>query len=194
MQELNYLTLLSAIRDCSETDNLKVGVFSKTGQERLGACLEAIESMDSEEQDMMLRATKQSAASIIEFKNGSYIKFLPVREDVRGYAFNRVLYMSNIEKEILDCVIRPTEKSEQTILERKEMVAMTNKERFVSLCNDIDREGMQELMEWLEKSDFYSAPASTKFHGNYAGGLLEHSLNVYDELKRLLQIYGDSVL
>ncbi len=70
---------------------------------------------------------------------------------------------------------------------------MTNKERFISLCNDIDRDGMHELMEWLEKSDFYSAPASTKFHGNYAGGLLEHSLNVYDELKRLLEIYGYSV-
>ena len=70
---------------------------------------------------------------------------------------------------------------------------MTNKERFISLCNDIDRDGMHELMEWLEKSDFYSAPASTRFHGNYAGGLLEHSLNVYDELKRLLEIYGDSV-
>lgn len=111
MQKFNYLALLKAIRDCSETDNLKVGVFSKTGQERLGACLEAIESMDSEEQDMVLRATKQSSASIIEFRNGSYIKFLPAREeDVRGYAFNRVLYMSNIEKEILNCVIRPTEK------------------------------------------------------------------------------------
>jgi len=70
---------------------------------------------------------------------------------------------------------------------------MTNKERFASLCNDIDREGVDELMDWLEKSDFYSAPASTRFHGNYAGGLLEHSLNVYDELKRLLQVYGDNV-
>ena len=70
---------------------------------------------------------------------------------------------------------------------------MTNKERFISLCNDIDREGMKELMDWLEKSDFYTAPASTRFHGSYHGGLCEHSLNVYDELKRLLQIYGDSV-
>ena len=46
-------------------------------------------------------------------------------------------------------------------------------------------------MAWLEKSDFYSAPASTRFHGNYAGGLLAHSLNVYDELNRLLQIYPE---
>lgn len=110
MQELNYLTMLKAVRDCSETDNLKIGVFFKTGQERLSACLEAIESMDAEERSMMLRATKQPVASIIEFKNGSCIKFLPARESVRGYAFNRVLYMSDIDQDILNCVIRPTEK------------------------------------------------------------------------------------
>lgn len=70
---------------------------------------------------------------------------------------------------------------------------MTNKERFVSLCSEINREGIDKLMEWLEGSDFYTAPASKKFHGDYEGGLLEHSLNVYDELKRLLQVYGDAV-
>jgi len=70
---------------------------------------------------------------------------------------------------------------------------MTDRERFISLCSGIDREGMSNLMDWLEKSDFYSAPASTRFHGNHEGGLLKHSLNVYDELKRLLQVYGDSV-
>lgn len=70
---------------------------------------------------------------------------------------------------------------------------MTNKERYISLCKDIDRDGMTDLLEWLEKSDFYTAPASTRFHGNYIGGLLEHSLNVYDELKRLLTAYGSHV-
>lgn len=68
---------------------------------------------------------------------------------------------------------------------------MTNKERFVSLCENIHREGKEDLMAWLEKSDFFSAPASTRFHGSYAGGLLEHSLNVYNELKRLLQVYPE---
>lgn len=70
---------------------------------------------------------------------------------------------------------------------------MTNKERFVSLCEGIERDGIKSMMEWLSKSDFYYAPASTKFHGSYAGGLLEHTLNVYDELKRLMQVYGDKV-
>ena len=68
---------------------------------------------------------------------------------------------------------------------------MTNKERFVSLCKNTKREGMEELLAWLEETDFYTAPASTRFHGAYKGGLLEYSLNVYDELNRLLQVYPE---
>lgn len=68
-----------------------------------------------------------------------------------------------------------------------------NSKRFVELCQGIEREGVDKLLEWLAKSDFYTAPASTRFHGNYPGGLLEHSLNVYDELKRLLPIYQDKI-
>lgn len=65
----------------------------------------------------------------------------------------------------------------------------TNKERFISLCKGIEREGIEDLLNWLEKSDFYTAPASAQFHGSYKGGLLDHSLNVYDELKNLLEVY-----
>ncbi len=74
----------------------------------------------------------------------------------------------------------------------KEVYAMTeNEKRFLELCSGIHREGIDGLMDWLEKSDFYSAPASTRFHGNYPGGLLQHSLNVYDELKRLCKAYPE---
>lgn len=66
---------------------------------------------------------------------------------------------------------------------------MDNKERFVSLCETVNRPGINELLKWLNESDFYTAPASTRYHGAYAGGLLEHSLNVYDELRRLLYAY-----
>ena len=67
---------------------------------------------------------------------------------------------------------------------------MTNKERFLEICEQkIHREGLDGLLDWLEKSDFYDAPASTKYHGNYAGGLLEHSLNVYDCLLRIAKNY-----
>ncbi len=68
---------------------------------------------------------------------------------------------------------------------------MTNKERFLELCSKVKREGIEDLVKWLEASDFFYAPASTRFHGSYAGGLLEHSLNVYDELVRLLAAYPE---
>lgn len=61
---------------------------------------------------------------------------------------------------------------------------MDNKERFLQIYKDlITREGSDKLLEYLEKSDFFTAPASTRFHGSYPGGLVEHSLNVYDCLK-----------
>lgn len=53
-----------------------------------------------------------------------------------------------------------------------------NKDRFVSLVRPINREGINELVEFLEKSDFYTAPASTRFHCSIPEGLLIHSLNV----------------
>ncbi len=64
-----------------------------------------------------------------------------------------------------------------------------NKQRFVALLQSTERDGVEELLDWLEMTDFYTAPASTRYHDNYEGGLLQHSLNVYDELKRLLSVY-----
>ena len=57
------------------------------------------------------------------------------------------------------------------------------KEEFLKLLRSVNREGMDQLIQFIEKSDFFTAPASTRFHGNYAGGLLEHSLKVYEILK-----------
>ena len=55
------------------------------------------------------------------------------------------------------------------------------KERFISIFKEkIHREGADKLLAYLESSDFFTAPASTRYHGAYFGGLLEHSLNVYD--------------
>ena len=69
---------------------------------------------------------------------------------------------------------------------------MTNKERFLEICHkEIKRDGLDKVLDWLEKSDFFEAPASTKFHGNYPGGLLEHSLNVYDCMKRVAKNYPE---
>ena len=71
------------------------------------------------------------------------------------------------------------------------MSEKNNKERFLELCSQIKRDGIDKLLNWLESSDFYTCPASTRFHGNHPGGLLEHSLNVYDELTRLMKAFPE---
>lgn len=61
------------------------------------------------------------------------------------------------------------------------------KEEFLTIYREnIHREGADKLLDYMLKSDFFTAPASTRFHGSYEGGLLEHSLNVYHCLKDYL--------
>ena len=56
-----------------------------------------------------------------------------------------------------------------------------NKQRFIDLCNEhIHREGLDKVLAYLEKSDFYTAPSSTRFHLNEDGGLCLHSMNVFE--------------
>lgn len=58
---------------------------------------------------------------------------------------------------------------------------MNAKERFIEIYRaNIKREGSEGLLEYLLSSDFFVAPASARFHSSYEGGLVEHSLNVYD--------------
>ncbi|MCC8042111.1 MAG: hydrolase [Oscillospiraceae bacterium] len=73
------------------------------------------------------------------------------------------------------------------------------KERFLDIYRtNIKRDGGDKLLDYLtsKQCDFFTAPASTRFHGSYEGGLLQHSLNVYDCLKsymerdRVRNIYG----
>ena len=56
------------------------------------------------------------------------------------------------------------------------------KQQFIELLKSTNREGIDKLLDFLEKTDFYTAPASTRFHGSFEGGLLEHSLKVYEIL------------
>lgn len=53
-------------------------------------------------------------------------------------------------------------------------------QRFEEIVGKIKREGIDKLLGYVRKSDFYTAPASTCFHLACEGGLLKHSLNVYD--------------
>lgn len=66
---------------------------------------------------------------------------------------------------------------------------MTDKELFLDIYkNKITREGSDKLLDFLEhKSDFFTAPASTRYHNAYEGGLLRHSLNVYECLVHYLE-------
>lgn len=57
------------------------------------------------------------------------------------------------------------------------------KEEFINLLRSTKREGIEDVIQFLEKSDFYKAPASTRFHGSFEGGLLAHSMKVYEILK-----------
>lgn len=75
------------------------------------------------------------------------------------------------------------------MIDEKTGIAM--KDTFLKLCGEnIHRDGIEKVLEWLEDSDFFYAPASTRFHGNYEYGLLEHSLNVYKALKELVKLHG----
>ncbi|HHX49572.1 MAG TPA: HD domain-containing protein [Clostridiales bacterium] len=61
-------------------------------------------------------------------------------------------------------------------------------EEFIKIFNkEIKRPGMDKLVDYLvNKSDFFIAPASTRFHLSEEGGLARHSLNVYYRLKMLV--------
>ena len=64
------------------------------------------------------------------------------------------------------------------------------KEEFLTLCREqIHREGLESLLNWLQKADFFTAPASTKFHGAYEGGLCQHSLDVYRMAQKTAACY-----
>jgi hypothetical protein len=56
-----------------------------------------------------------------------------------------------------------------------------NKDKFDTALSVISRKGLKEMVKWLEeKSDFFTAPASTIYHNNFEGGLLDHSINVME--------------
>ncbi|MCI8539423.1 MAG: hydrolase [Oscillospiraceae bacterium] len=75
---------------------------------------------------------------------------------------------------------------------------MSVKEEFIEIFREnVTREGADALLDYLEnKSDFFTCPASARYHGAYPGGLCEHSLNVYHCLvdylsrERVQELYG----
>ena len=61
------------------------------------------------------------------------------------------------------------------------------KEKFLELLKKVNREGINDLIDFIEKTDFFKAPASTRFHGDHEGGLVEHSIKVYEILKHKVE-------
>ena len=70
---------------------------------------------------------------------------------------------------------------------------MDSKERFLEIAySNIKREGIDKLLDYLQRTDFFDAPASTKFHSVYEGGLCEHCIKVYERfINNLRNEYGD---
>lgn len=65
----------------------------------------------------------------------------------------------------------------------KEQMTQRFKEDFAY----IKRPGAEKLLQYLEDGGFFEAPASTQYHGSYAGGLVEHSVNVFKRLVELVK-------
>lgn len=63
-----------------------------------------------------------------------------------------------------------------------DLVLESNKYKFTELLKSTKRAGIDKLISYLESTDFFEAPASTKYHGNFKGALVEHSINVYNQL------------
>ena len=60
------------------------------------------------------------------------------------------------------------------------------KDKFIkAYTENITRPGAEKLLAWIESSDFFAAPASTRFHLSSPGGLLEHSLHVFERMKAI---------
>lgn len=71
-------------------------------------------------------------------------------------------------------------------MNREQLIA-----RFEAEMSKVQRPGVERLMDYIRKSDFYTAPASTKYHLSCEGGLLQHSLNVLDALRSILTLAMD---
>lgn len=66
------------------------------------------------------------------------------------------------------------------------------KDRFIEIYRDkITRAGADKLLNWIESTDFFEAPASTRFHLARPGGLVEHSIRVYARLRELFSFEKD---
>jgi len=71
------------------------------------------------------------------------------------------------------------------------MLQTEKKTLFENLLRSTNREGIENVIQFLNNTDFYTAPSSASYHSNYQGGLLDHSLLVYTCAMKLKNVYVD---
>lgn len=64
-----------------------------------------------------------------------------------------------------------------------------NQEKYLEILSSVERDGIEELCNYLKTTDFFTAPASTSYHLAEAGGLCKHSINVYENMIKLRDIF-----
>jgi hypothetical protein len=76
-------------------------------------------------------------------------------------------------------------------IERKkmEMTKEQKREKVIALLLSTNREGMQELINWMNEKGFFTSPAAMSHHSNYDGGLVDHSINIYNTYVKLCNEY-----
>jgi hypothetical protein len=77
------------------------------------------------------------------------------------------------------------------MISRNEIEA--NKLAIINLLSNVKREGIESLVGWLDESDYFTAPASTMYHGQFEGGLAAHSRKVYQGFRQQVMSYKLSV-
>jgi len=70
---------------------------------------------------------------------------------------------------------------------------MLDRESIIDRLEGVQRDGMLDLLKWLDESGFFESPASSRYHGCYPGGLAHHSLNVLWRLEELVELTGVDV-
>lgn len=66
---------------------------------------------------------------------------------------------------------------------------MDYRENISNLLKSVQRQGIDKLIDFLNTSDFFNAPASNSYHGNFGGGLVTHSYNVYRIYVKLAETF-----
>ena len=81
-----------------------------------------------------------------------------------------------------------TKEESTDVLSEKELNAAELTIKFKNLVKEkVKREGVEELLNYLDSTDFFEAPASTRYHLCEDGGLVQHSLNVYENLVKVIE-------